>query len=54
MEIVLADKTYEIVVKRNALDSVGEWIASLWKNKKSRLSVMKMSSRYTEKRSSNN
>ena len=34
MEIVLPEKTYEIVVKRHALDSVGEWIASLWQNKK--------------------
>ncbi|MGP5428046.1 3-dehydroquinate synthase [Enterococcus malodoratus] len=34
MEIVLPEKTYEIIVKRHALDSVGEWIASLWQNKK--------------------
>ncbi|MGM0166674.1 3-dehydroquinate synthase [Enterococcus sp. AZ135] len=34
MEIVLAEKSYEIIVKRHALDSVGEWIASLWQNKK--------------------
>lgn len=34
MEIVLADKSYQIIVKRHALDSVGEWIASLWQNKK--------------------
>ncbi|MDT2820398.1 3-dehydroquinate synthase [Enterococcus devriesei] len=34
MEIVLPDKSYQIIVKRHALDSVGEWIASLWKNKK--------------------
>ena len=43
MEIVLPEKTYEIIVRRHALDSVGEWIASLWqKQKKSRLSVMRM------------
>lgn len=34
MEIVLSDKSYEIIVKRHALDTVGEWIASLWQNKK--------------------
>ena len=34
MEIVLPEKTYEIIVRRHALDSVGEWIASLWQNKK--------------------
>ncbi|MGX7203685.1 3-dehydroquinate synthase [Enterococcus pingfangensis] len=34
MEIVLSEKSYEIIVKRHALDSVGEWIASLWQNKK--------------------
>ncbi|MDT2595786.1 3-dehydroquinate synthase [Enterococcus dongliensis] len=34
MEIVLSEKSYEIVVKRHALESVGEWIASLWQNKK--------------------
>lgn len=34
MEIVLPDKSYEIIVKRHGLDSVGEWIASLWQNKK--------------------
>ncbi|MDT2599766.1 3-dehydroquinate synthase [Enterococcus hulanensis] len=34
MEIVLPDKSYEIIVKRHALNTVGEWIASLWQNKK--------------------
>lgn len=34
MEIVLPDKSYEIIVKRHALETVGEWIASLWQNKK--------------------
>ncbi|MBO0450647.1 3-dehydroquinate synthase [Candidatus Enterococcus murrayae] len=34
MEIVLPDKSYEIIVKRHAIDSVGECIASLWQNKK--------------------
>ena len=34
MEIVLPEKSYEIIVKRHGLDSVGDWIASLWKNKK--------------------
>lgn len=34
MEIVLSEKSYEIIVKRHALDSVDEWIATLWQNKK--------------------
>ena len=34
MEIVLPEKSYEIIVKRHGLESVGDWIASLWKNKK--------------------
>ncbi|REC31737.1 3-dehydroquinate synthase [Enterococcus pseudoavium] len=34
MEIVLPDKSYEIIVKHHALETVGEWIASLWQNKK--------------------
>ena len=34
MEIVLPEKSYEIIVKRHALNSVGEWIASLWQDKK--------------------
>ncbi|MDT2736598.1 3-dehydroquinate synthase [Enterococcus pseudoavium] len=34
MEIVLPDKSYEIIVKYHALETVGEWIASLWQNKK--------------------
>ncbi|MGL9728318.1 3-dehydroquinate synthase [Enterococcus sp. DIV0756] len=34
MDIVLPGKSYEIIIKRYALDSVGEWIDSLWQNKK--------------------
>lgn len=34
LEVVLPEKSYEIIIERNALDHVSEWIEGIWKNKK--------------------
>lgn len=34
LEVVLPEKSYEIVVKRNSLERISEWISGLWGNKK--------------------
>lgn len=34
LEVVLPEKSYEIVIKRNSLEQISEWIGGLWENKK--------------------
>ncbi|MDT2837567.1 3-dehydroquinate synthase [Enterococcus durans] len=34
LEVVLPEKSYEIVIKRNSLEQISEWIGGLWGNKK--------------------
>ena len=34
LEVVLPEKSYGIVIKRNSLEQISEWIGGLWGNKK--------------------
>ena len=34
LEVVLPEKSYEIIIQRNALDQVADWLSGLWQEKK--------------------
>ena len=50
LEVVLPEKSYEIVIKRNSLEQISEWIGGLWGNKKLLSSAIQMYFRFMENR----
>ena len=34
LEVVLPEKSYEIIIERNSLNHISEWLGNIWQHKK--------------------